>query len=479
MGPVTGILTRPAAALLIVAGLAALPRFAALTRPPELMFDEIYYMKDACLYAGYDHGICRIKSDDERYWVRERGEVGSWVHPPLGKWMIASGELLFGATPFGWRVAAAAFGTLTAVLTAAMAWLLFRRIVWVYVAGLLLAVEGMHVVMSRVAMLDVFLAFWVALGFFLLLLDRRWIRRRDAARSDNLLTASPDEEGVSEAPPASPVWRPWRLAAGAALGAAVATKWSGAWALLGGLTLSCAWERTRRARAGVRHPVWRSVVEEGFGIFLFLVVVPALVYAAAWARWWTLNGLDVAAWARLHLDMAEFHVGLDRLKDNGKLLHAYTSTPWTWPLGIRPVNFFFEDEGTHVVSLGNLAILWSSLLSVPYALLMWWRRRDPAAGFLCIATLSQYLPWFAFSGRVQFNFYLLPLVPFLVLAACYGLRDLSDYRPEGARAHPFRPVAIGFVVTAVALFVFFYPVLTAFPLSSDAWQARMWFPSWV
>src|SRR5204863_8804208 len=48
----------------------------------------------------------------------------------------------------------------------------------------------------------------------------------------------------------SPLWRPWRFAAGAAFGAAMATKWSGAPALLGALFLMALWEVTRRSEPG-------------------------------------------------------------------------------------------------------------------------------------------------------------------------------------------------------------------------------------
>ena len=52
-------------------------------------------------------------------------------------------------------------------------------------------------------------------------------------------------------------------------------------------------------------------------------------------------------------------------------------------------------------------------------------------------------------------------------------------RVAGSRSRPFLPVAVGLVVASVGLFVFFWPVLTAYPLSHTAWSARMWFRSWI
>jgi len=86
-----------------------------------------------------------------------------------------------------------------------------------------------------------------------------------------------------------------------------------------------------------------------------------------------------------------------------------------------------------------------------------------------------------------------PATPFFALACAYAVRDLAAYRyripgptaVEGdaaasySRSRPFLPVAVAFVVLSIALFVFFWPVLTGGPVSSTAWKLRMWFPSWV
>ena len=118
-------------------------------------------------------------------------------------------------------------------------------------------------------------------------------------------------------------------------------------------------------------------------------------------------------------------------------------------------------------------------------------RRDWRAGFIVVAALVQYLPWFLAAGEVQFIFYILPVVPFMVLAAVYVLRDLSDARSArtvvdrrtGATGQgvkrPFTSVAVAYVVLYVLLFLWFYPILTGWHLSYQAWHARMWMRSWI
>ncbi len=257
-------LNRPIVAILAVAAIAGGLRFYHLSYPRERVFDEVYYSKDACNYLGEPAKACGLTSSGEKYWRRTRGEV-SWVHPPLGKWAIAVGEKIYGITPFGWRFSSAVFGTLSVVALALIAQVLFGSPLWTFVAGLLLATESLNFVQSRVSMLDIFVAFWVVLGFLFVVLDRRWIDRRTVypREEPEVPDQSPPQPVEQPAPTApSPIWRPWRYAAGLAFGAGFASKWSAATAIFGAAVLSYAWEATRRRRVG-RRPA--STEEPGRG----------------------------------------------------------------------------------------------------------------------------------------------------------------------------------------------------------------------
>ena len=242
MSPLLQRLNRPVIAVLAVTAIAGVLRFTHLSRPPELFFVENYYAKAGCILIGGTDKVCMVDSNDEHYWRDKKWDVGSWVHPPLGKWTIGMGEKAFGVTSFGWRFSSAVAGTLTVTIVAVMAQLLFGSALWTFVAGLLLALEHLNVVLSRSALLDIHLEFWVVLGFLLLLLDRRWIDRRTPPEPEPAPapggSLTPDDIGPrrrSAVP--MPVWRPWRFAAGIALGAAFSVKWSGAMAILGALVL--------------------------------------------------------------------------------------------------------------------------------------------------------------------------------------------------------------------------------------------------
>jgi dolichyl-phosphate-mannose-protein mannosyltransferase len=486
-------LRHPATVIIAVTILGGWLRFSGLATPHELVFDETYYAKDACIYLSKPVTECGLKSPYEQ----------SWVHPPLGKWMIAGGEAAFGHRSFGWRFSSALAGTATVGLTALLSFVLFGSTLWAGAAGLLLATENLHFVQSRMAMLDVFLTLFVVCGFLFLVLDRRWIERRTsfppgpsagpepsaevapapASLGPGAMAAREFAPAAVAAPPGpvpSPLLRPWRMAAGVGFGAATASKWSGVLGMLGGIVLAFAWEVSRRRRAGRPRPVRESLTRESLGILLSLVLVPILVYVAASAVWLKQHGWSPRDFIRNQEAMFRFHRDLDTIKSDGQPIHPYLSPAWSWFLLKRPVAYYYQGTDTtaaEIIGMGNPAIFWGMLIALPAVLAAWWRRRDWVAGFVAVTVLAQYVPWLAVA-RPLFLFYLTPAVPFMVLAAVYALRSLARVRlSTGAR--PYAPVAGLLVLISVGLFVFFHPILVGDLISKTAWQARIWFGSWV
>ena len=501
---------RPLVAILAVAAIAGYMRFVHLAYPEHRVFDEYYYTKSACIFLDYSNERCDINSADERFWRDSEWDTGAWVHPPLGKWMIALGEMAFGTESMGWRASAALTGTATVVLLAVIVQLLFASPIWTFTGGLLLATEGLNLVQSRTGTLDIFVAFWVVLVFLFLLLDRRWIERRTdraiaAARetADQPIaggggTAFATNSGGSGGETVhgtrtqprprmtrrlpAPLWRPYRFAAGVAGGAAMATKWSGITAVVTAFALGFGWEVMRRKRFGTRSPFVRTLTTEGFGLVLGLAVTPAIVYLATWIPWFIHFHWDVAHWVDVQQKSWEFHRDLKALNDKGQPWHAYFSPAWQWILVKRPVYYYgaFSSDGIRQViyAQGNPLIFWGTIPAIPYAAYAWWRKRDWRAAFVVGTVAGLYLPWFAVS-RPQFFFYATPITPFFVLAVVYGLRDLSQVHVMGSRSRPFLPLVVGCVAASVILFLWFWPILTAGPLTEAGFDLRAWFPSWV
>ena len=94
------------------------------------------------------------------------------VHPPLAKWLMALGIRAFDFTPAGWRVAPLIAGTLSVALLYLLARRLPASILAASLAAGLLVFDFLHFVMSRTAMLDVFVVFFGLLSFVCLTYDR-------------------------------------------------------------------------------------------------------------------------------------------------------------------------------------------------------------------------------------------------------------------------------------------------------------------
>jgi dolichyl-phosphate-mannose--protein O-mannosyl transferase len=453
-------------ALVGVTAAAAAVRLAGLARPVGLVFDEIFYAQNACRYViGTD--ACGID------------QLASRAHPPLGNWLIGAGVKLFGYDEFGWRIVPALMG----VLGVALLFVLVRHLLrgsspmaataGAFVAAGLLAGDFLHLVHSRVAMLDVFLATLVTAAGLFAVLDRD--RPRPALwdrRPPGILSALALD-------------RPWRLLAGAAIGAAVAVKWSGAYVALGIIPLVGAWEiAARREVAGDpaagprrwRDAAWLAVREEGPRTVVLLGLVPVLVYLASYIGRmpgeligppWQEGTVWRGIWDHQQA-MLTFHTEL-----SGS--HPYESPPWSWLLLKRPVALFFAEDGgayREILAIGS-PLAWA----LGVAALAWAVARLAGSGWglrrpelvLLVAALAVYLPWLGLSGdRSQtFIWYALPALPFL-----YGAAGLAAAALWGRLAGR---VATGAVLAAcLALFVFFFPVLTALPLSPDEWRSRIW-----
>lgn len=495
----------------LTAVLGGILRFVRLDDPHNLVFDETYYVKDgySFLVSGYERAWPDKAND-----AFIAGNPGVLlespeyvVHPPVGKWMIAAGMWLFGPeSSFGWRFGAALTGTLSIFLLALIAQKLFRSLTLGAVAGVLLAVDGHHLVMSRTSLLDIFLMFWVLAAFGALLMDRDDGRRRLAARLGRQAAASPG--GVpSRLQLAAGPWlgiRWWRLVAGVCLGLAVGTKWSALFFLAGFGLLTVLWDLSARRIAGVHGWITGGILKDGITAFLSIVPVAALVYTATWTGWFRSSNAYFRHWAETnpsaewgwlpdslrslahyHLEAYKFHQGLTAD-------HPYEASAWSWLVLGRPTSFFYESpkQGTDgcelpsctsaILSVGNPLIWWSAAICLVVLLFWWAGRRDWRAGAILAAVGAGYLPWFLYPERTMFFFYAVSFEPFLVLALTYCLGLVLGRRtdPLWRRRSGLFLVAL-FVVAAVLLSAFFYPVWTAELISYQDWRLRMWMPSWI
>jgi len=477
---------------LLVTVLAAALRLVNLGHPHQLAFDETYYVKDAWSLWTLGYEGTWGKNANEAFITLQQlplSETGSFiVHPPLGKWLIALGMAIGGPDDtVGWRISVAVLGTATVLLVYLVAHRLTRSIAVATVAALLLAIDGLGIVMSRIALLDGPLTFFLLLGALFLLCDR-----------DRTIPVLERPDPDSPDPMWGPVlWRrPWLVAAGVALGAASAVKWSGLYALAAFGLYVVVTDALARRRAGI--VLWPSAAAFLQGPVSFvLLVFPALAtYLVSWTGWLVTSGgyarqADpnplVALW-NYHQAILNFHVGLSKG-------HPYASPAWEWPLLLRPTAVWVGtdpapcgvDHCIAVISTIPNPLIWYAGIAAAVYLLYrlvrgWIERRpdDPTLTFPLVGLAATYVPWLLFPERTIFQFYTIAMAPFLMIGLAVVLRQIAGRRedPLHRRQSGERTVAV-FLGVIVLVSAFFYPLWTGMSVPYDFWLLHNWLPGWI
>jgi len=403
---------------LVITFLAFLMRIFNLSTPKGLVFDEIYYVDGARDYLKYGVEVTK-------------GAPEFVVHPPVGKWLIAAGIKLFGNHEFGWRIAVAIAGTLTVFLTARIAKRIFHENHWATLAALLMALDGLNLVMSRTALLDIFLT------LFILLAVNAWLKGE-------------------------------YLRFSIYLGLAMGSKWSALYFVALFLILEFAINRNliRTIKIGATS---------------------GIVYIVTWFGWfasslgWDRNAKSNPIFSLIyyHKEMLGFHTGLTEK-------HSYQANPWSWIIMGRPTSFFYQSPngcGTkscaqEVLAIGTPILWWLGAIALVFLIGVnlhnfAMRELDIASLIPFLGLLAGYTPWFFFQKRTVFTFYAIAFEPFLILAIVLLAKLAYEYDKR------FK-YAIGLAVAIIALnFLYFYPIFTGALTTYDAWYARMWWSSWI
>ncbi len=491
-----------------VTAIAFALRVVHLGRPNALIFDETYYAKDAysLLRFGY-----------ERSWPHDANakiiagnpdvmnNASSFiVHPQLGKWLIAAGEHFFGMTSVGWRVGPLIIGTLLVLVLTRLVRRVSRSTLIGGIAGLLLAFDGLAYVMSRVALLDIFLAFFLVAAVACLAADRDWFRNRLAA---HLEQHDLSDLGGRFGP--ALIVRPWRIAAGLCFGLALGSKWNALYVLAAFALLSLAWDIGARRLAGAGTRAYTGILRDGIPAFVSLVLLAAVVYLSTWVSWlastggydrdwgathpeaWTTRflGAPLASLIQYHRDIWGFHTG-DYINH---ATHSYDAKPIGWLLIVRPLSMHYQGDiavGTNgcsgpdtcvsaVLAIGTPALWWAGAIALIAAVILWVGARDWRFGIPVVGVLSVWLPWFSYDTRPVFYFYAIALVPFTAMAVALCLGRLIGDARGGDRRMLGGVLAGAFVALVAANFAWLYPILSGEPITYAQWRARMWFRSWI
>lgn len=492
----------PAVVILI----AAWARLWNLASPHSLIFDETYYVKDAwtLMHLGYSsQWPAGADASFNAGTVNGYTTAGSYVvHPPLGKWLISLGLAVFGAQDsVGWRISTAIVGILAVALIIVVARFLFRSTVLAAIAGGLMAIDGNAIVLSRVALLDNFLMFFVLLGFGSVLLDRS----QSAARLSAWLARRKDT-GRSTAWGPTLVWRPWLFAAGLSFGLACAVKWNGVYFLAGFAVYTLVVDALARRRAGVAFWASGTVFKQGPVSFLLTVPIAVTAYLASWTGWFVTSGGYYRQWAEQagnawqgalawvplswqsfwHYQAAAYAYHISEHQP-----HAWQANPLTWLFLVRPTAMYYRGTdygqagcpvtrcGAAITEIANPIIWWAAVAAAVYLLYRLIRLREWQVGLILMGLAAGYLPWLLYLNRTVFQFYTIAFEPYLILALTFVIGIFLGNRgdPTWRRLSGIRLVAV-FLGFAVLVSAFFFPIWTGMQLPTTFVELHYWLPSW-
>jgi len=348
------------------------------------------------------------------------------LHPPLGKFIIAVGISLLGNEPLGWRIMPTLFGVALLPLVALLGWYCLKERVGAVLMATFFAAETFFIVFSRTGVMDIFLVFFVLAAFLVAL----------RAESNRQV-----------------IW-PSLL-----IGLAIAVKWA-----------------AFPVAVPVGYVLWRKGLLRPFlgGLWISAIVYVAVVYVGALI---TITANPVGAWVW----MWDWHVDALR-KVTAVIPHTWGSPWWSWPIMLRPIRFYYgaNAEGLFqvVVAIGNPLIWWSGTLAVVVSIFEIARKataRKLSADDPIIPIVLGYVfllaPWVP-GTRIPYIYNYLPIYPFAILALIYWLLKIWNRPRWGPWA------VVGFTVCAVALSVFFLPLVLAMPLRDEALMHRVWIDYW-
>ena len=503
---------------LLVTAFGAFLRFYRLRAPSYLISDETYYAKDA--WSILQHGVewHYITSQSTNLpnladvLIDQGHTTGLFApcsgtgcaefvqQPEVGKLLIAVGEWLFGLNSLGWRFSSALFGSLAILLICRIVRRMTRSTLLGCIAGLLMSLDGLEFVMSRIGMLDIFLMFFILAAFGCLVIDRD---RSRAALAEAVARGDGGEAGP---------WlglRKWQVACGILLGLAVGTKWIAAWYIIAFACLVIVWEIGARRAAGLPSFV-RGAFREAVWLPLTFLVIPLVVYVATWSNWLLTStgydrnyahrhGVNIPVISALY-SLFEYHLKMIGGGLGLSIPNPYQSQPWDWLLITRPFAFYITSYtrpvaapqyacpwgmpsgctgpswSQEVLALGTPLIWWSSILALVFCLVWWLLRRDWRVGAVLLGVVAGWGPWWPLVTRTKYYYYALEFEPFLILSIVLCLGLILGPARASVRRRAIGAAVVGAYVLGVAImFWYFYPILAAKVIPYPDWLSHMWY----
>jgi dolichyl-phosphate-mannose--protein O-mannosyl transferase len=405
--------------VLLIIILAFALRFLWLGLVPQIYFDEVNYLYDA---LKYQKGLLSL----------ERESISVPKHPLLSIIFMQYGIILFGFNYLGWRIFSVIFGVLSIVAFYYLVKQLFSNRAAI-IASFLLSIDFLHLVLSRIAMIEIYLFGFLMWGFCFL------ARSLKHEKSEGLLLA------------------------GTFFGLAMATKWVALLAIISGFLIHLAISKDPKK---ISRGLIRLVL---FPLLLFVVVTLILNLS---------SGMNPLSWFQFEVRNFEYHQMFS-------YRHLFNASAWSWPLLLRSTPLFGSRMGENltsfIIAFGNPAVYWLIIPVILYLIYELLKKRNHSLLFILIGFFGAYLPYliYEYLGKIYqaptrglFFYYFLPAVPFYLSGLAYLLDNMLNNRKR-------KYFAIIYLILVAALFLYFSPLLYGFPVTPEYLKSLIWIKGWI
>ncbi len=402
--------------------------------PKDYYFDEIYYAFTAQEMAKGNREAWESWNESPE------GLAYEWTHPPLGKELIAAGILIFGDNTFGWRIIQALFGALGTIFIYLLAKNLFRIKSIGLIAAFLYLFESFIFVLSRIAMVDIFLLNFILLATLF------------------LVNYANSRKGY------------YLALCGLFSGAAMSIKWSGVYVAefltLNAFILIYYFEIYSKKELNISSMsvFLKSIVPK---MILFFIIIPLAVYMFSYIPFFV-YGNSFDNFLLLQGNMFGYHQGVTGT-------HPYQSNWWQWPLMLKPVFVYLGDFGEkhrYIYMIGNPLIWWSGVVFLLLAIVRSVKNELISLGFAVLCVFAYWLPWVLSPRKMSFMYHYMPSFIFIIVISAYFL-DLIWKKYEYGKY-----LVGGYLLLVLGLFIFYYPILVATPLFEDELWRFFWISGW-
>jgi len=207
---------------------------------------------------------------------------------------------------------------------------------------------------------------------------------------------------------------------------------------------------------------------------VFFFLIPVMIYILSYIPFLTAPGSSFDSIIQNQIRMLTYHESAVRN-------HVFQSSWFEWPLMTRPMWYYqgldvLPNRISSIVAMGNPAIWWTGVATFFSALYISIKKKHRYMTVVFVAAAFQYLIW-ALIPRTIFIYHFYSTVPFVIFTIVYVIKHLVETSSDKGKKIIITTCIYVFIV--IALFVWFYPVISGLEVNKSWIDSAKWFPDWI